>query len=437
MDDLYVKLDVPSSWGVELAKYVNRPPGRRPGEVDGELEIRMDNIHELIRKIFEKESLIFAVFSNIQKGTEKTFKKVDVKPVLIKGEKVNQLAYHYDSKVTHENLSDAEAEKKLTDLIETYFRQAMIYTIDADYQILISKKGKVKILKKHPTRNTVDLSHNRKKLYLLEEGTPHDFLVRLGVMNQDGKVLASKYDKFRQLNRYIEMVADCIPHLPKDRRINIIDFGCGKAYLTFALYYYLVKVMDLKVNIIGLDLKTDVISFCNDVAQELGYEGLRFLQGDIREYTQDGGVDMVVTLHACDTATDDALAKAVGWDASVILAVPCCQHEFFKKIHNPIMAPMQKHGLIKERMSALITDSVRANVLEILGYQVQVLEFIDMEHTPKNILIRAFKKEGDIALAIKQYKYFKEFWHLEPYIEQAMGHHFTRLVRDGLKEEKE
>ena len=393
----------------------------------------MDNIQELIEEIFRREGLIFAVFSNVQKGSDITYKKVDVKPVLIKGERVNQLAYHSDNKVIHENLNSDKASETIKELLERHFRQAMIYTIDADYQILISKKGKVKILKKQPTRNSVDLSHNRKKEYLLAEGIPHDFLVRLGVMNTEGKVLAPKYDKFRQLNRYIEMVADCIPYLPKNRAINIIDFGCGKAYLTFALYYYLVKVMDLKVNIIGLDLKTDVINFCNGVADELGYDGLKFLQGDIREYTQDGGVDMVVTLHACDTATDDALVKAVNWDASVILAVPCCQHEFFKKVHNPLMNPMEKHGLIKERMSSLITDSVRANVLEILGYQVQVLEFIDMEHTPKNILLRAFKKEGDVTAAIEEYKHFKQFWHLEPYIEQAMGHHFTRLVRDGVK----
>jgi len=394
----------------------------------------VENINDLIDEIFQKESLIFAAISNIQKGVEKTYKKIDIKPVLIKGERLNQVTYHYENKVLHENLTNDESAEKLKDLMETYFRQAMLYTIDSDYQVLISKKGKVKILRKQPTRNSVDLSHNRKKAYLLEEGVPHDFLVKLGVMNQDGKVLAKKYDKFRQLNRYIEMVADCIPHLPKDRAINIIDFGCGKAYLTFALYYYLVKVMDFKVNIIGLDLKTDVIEYCNMVAEDLNYKGLRFLQGDIRDYTQDGGVDMVVTLHACDTATDDALVKAVGWDASVILAVPCCQHEFFKKVHNPVMMPMEKHGLIKERMSSLITDSLRANVLEILGYQVQVLEFIDMEHTPKNILIRAFKKEGNVAQAIEEYKKFKQFWHLEPYIEQAMGHHFTRLVRDGVKE---
>ncbi|WP_430884702.1 class I SAM-dependent methyltransferase [Fusibacter sp. JL216-2] len=394
----------------------------------------MENIKELIDEIFQKESLIFAAISNIQKGVEKTFKKIDIKPVLIKGERLNQVTYHYDNKVLHENLTNDESAEKLKELMVTYFRQAMLYTIDSDYQVLISKKGKVKILRKQPTRNSVDLSHNRKKAYLLEEGIPHDFLVKLGVMNQDGKVLTKKYDKFRQLNRYIEMVADCIPHLPKDRAINIIDFGCGKAYLTFALYYYLVKVMDLKVNIIGLDLKTDVIDYCNKVAEELDYQGLKFLQGDIRDYTQDGGVDMVVTLHACDTATDDALVKAVGWDASVILAVPCCQHEFFKKIHNPVMEPMEKHGLIKERMSSLVTDSLRANVLEILGYQVQVLEFIDMEHTPKNILIRAFKKEGKVADAIEEYKKFKQFWHLEPYIEQAMGHNFTRLIRDGVKE---
>ncbi len=393
----------------------------------------MERIHEIIDEVFQKESLLFAVLSNVHKGADISYKKVDIKPVLIKGDRLNQIAYHSDNKVQHENLDGEQAAEAVKSLMGNYFKQAMFYTIDADYQILISKKGKVKILRKQPTRNSVDLSHNRKKAYLLSEGVPHDFLVRLGVMNREGKVLAKKYDKFRQLNRYIEMVADCIPHLPKDRAINIIDFGCGKAYLTFALYYYLVKIMNYQVNIIGLDLKADVIEFCNGVAEELGYDGLKFLEGDIREYTQDGGVDMVVTLHACDTATDDAMVKAVNWGASVILAVPCCQHEFFKKIHNPVMMPMEKHGLIKERMSALVTDSLRASVLEILGYQVQVLEFIDMEHTPKNILIRAFKKEGDISRAIEEYKHFKQFWHLEPYIEQAMGHHFTRLIRDGVK----
>ncbi len=390
----------------------------------------MEDVSRLIRSVLEDETIIFAVLSNVKKGVDKTFKKVDVKPVLIGGERKIQLALHYDNKVLHENLDAKEAGDRLDGLMEDYFRQAMVYSIDADWQVLVSKNGKVKILKKPPTRNSVDLSHNRKKQYILEEGVAHDFLVHLGVMNADGKVLAKRYDKFRQLNRYVEMVADCIPHLPDDRTIQIIDFGCGKAYLTFALYWYLVDQLKMDVQIVGLDLKEDVISYCNQVSKALGYTGLKFLKGDIRDYTGHEQVDMVVSLHACDTATDDALAKAVSWDASVILAVPCCQHELFKKISNPVMEPMEKHGIIKEKMSSLVTDSLRGMALEIMGYQVQMLEFIDMEHTPKNILIRAFKKDFDKKESIAQYKAFKQFWGVEPYLEQAYGHGFTRVVRD-------
>lgn len=368
------------------------------------------------------------ILSKVRKKDEEAFQKVIIKPVNIKGQVMYQFCYQYHKKVSHINLEGLKAIEACEELVQDYFRQVNIFTTEADYQGMISKKGKVHLQKKPPTCQEIDTAHNRTKHYLLSEGTPYDFLVKLGVMNKEGKVLAQRYDKFKQLNRFLEMVADCMAYLPKDRTLHIIDFGCGKSYLTFALYYYLVKQQGLAVKITGLDLKKDVIQFCNKMARELSYEGLTFIHGDIKDFEGEDKVDMVVTLHACDTATDAALAKAVGWEAKVILSVPCCQHELLTQIHHPIMKPMEKHGIIKEKLSSLITDSVRGNILEIMGYSVQMLEFIDMEHTPKNILIRAFKKDNYSQEAVKTYKAFKDFWSIEPYLEKAMGEKLaTRL----------
>ncbi len=241
------------------------------------------------------------------------------------------------------------------------------------------------------TTDSAALSHNRKKHYLLEEGIPVPFLVQLGVMTPDGRVVKARYDKFRQINRYLEFVEDILPSLPRGREISIIDFGCGKSYLTFALYYYLHEKQGYDVHITGLDLKEDVIAECGRLAKSFGYDKLEFLHGDIADYTGTDEVDMVVTLHACDTATDYALYKAIKWNAKVIFCVPCCQHELNKQIDDSSRMPIMKYGLIKERVSALYTDALRANMLEAQGYKTQILEFIDMEHTPKNILIRAVK----------------------------------------------
>lgn len=390
----------------------------------------MDKVFKILENVIENEKLIYAVFSNVRKGVDKEFVKLKVKPVLVKNERVLQFEYEYEQKVFHENLSNANAIDIAFGLIKTYFKQAMIYTIDADYQVLVSKKGVPKVLEKAPSRNTFDLSHNRKKNYIIEENKPCNFLQALGVMDEHGKVFHKKYDKFRQINRYLEMIADCVPHLQTDRRIQVVDFGCGKAYLTFAMYYYFVELKKLDVDIIGLDLKTDVIETCSQLGKSLDYKHLHFVQGDIKNFTGLKQVDMVVSLHACDTATDESLAKAVSWDADVILAVPCCQHELFKKIHNPVMETMEKHGLIKERLSSLITDSIRANALEIMGYNTQMLEFIDMEHTPKNILIRAYKTDEMNEDALKEYKEFTNFWHAKPYIEQALGETFRSRIED-------
>lgn len=381
----------------------------------------MEQVSKLIDNIILNKEIIEGNISNPRKKDENSYNKIDIKPVLVKDEIKIQFIYNYKTKVIHENLSLDEATEKVMELLSN-FRQGIFCTKDADYQILISKKGNAKILKKSPTKLEIDLSHNRKKEYIIEDGIPCDFLIRLGVMNKNGKVVSKRYDKFRQINRFLEMVEDIIPNLEKEETINIIDFGCGKSYLTFALYYYLVNILDLDVNIIGLDLKEDVIEFCNEVAKDLNYEKLKFIHGDIADFEEAKDVDMVVTLHACDTATDAALVKAINWNAKIILSVPCCQHELYNKIQNPILEPMLKHGIIKEKLSSLITDSLRANILEIQGYQVQLLEFIDMEHTPKNILIRAIKSESkDNREALESHNEFKKFWGLEDlYIEREL-----------------
>lgn len=386
----------------------------------------MQNIIDLIEKIINEETIIKSTLSGIRNKSEKTFNKVTIKKVIIKNEEKHQFEYFYDKNVEHKNLSNDATKDELCKLLETYFKQAVINTVEHDYQILISKKGVTKIHKKAATRAFEEPTHNKKKKYILNEGELTPFLIELGIMTAQGKIVNAKYDKFKQINRYLELVSDCIPYLDKNKTIRIIDFGCGKAYLTFALYDYLVLKMGYNVEIVGLDLKENVISFCSELAQKLHFDDLRFEQGDIKGFDQFTNVDMVISLHACNTATDEALAKAVNWGAKVILAVPCCQHEFLKKIKNEKMIPMMKYGIIKEKLASLLTDSVRANVLEIMGYRTQVLEFIDMEHTPKNIMIRAFFEDNkNIDKVINEYKEFKAQWQVSPYIEKAFGKSLT------------
>ena len=321
-----------------------------------------------------------------------------LRPLLIKGELRFQVEEQAGKQAFHRNLDAEEAAAYVTDRLDGQFRQAEIASALGSGLILVSKKGKVTVkvrgrgkAQAAPARIT-PMSHNRQKRYILEEGIAVPFLVDLGVMTKEGRVVNSRYDKFRQINRFLEMVEDVLPGLDKGRENTIIDFGCGKSYLTFAMYYYLRELRGYQVRIIGLDLKEDVIAHCEKLARAYGYEGLSFTCGDIAGYEGVDQVDMVVTLHACDTATDYALAKAVGWGAKVILSVPCCQHELNGQMENQLMGPVFQYGLIKERMAALYTDAIRAQVLEHMGYRTQILEFIDMEHTPKNILIRAVKQ---------------------------------------------
>lgn len=340
--------------------------------------------------------------------------KIKVRPLFHKEKLMFQIETFRNHQAFHRNAGPEEACGLLLEAMEN-MRQMQMETAEQLYTVLVSKKGKVTIKKKvlERGRKEIDLSHDRKKHYILEEGTPVPFLKDLGVMTKEGKVVRSKFDKFRQINRFLEFIEDILPELDRNRELTILDFGCGKSYLTFAMYYYLHERKGYDVRIIGLDLKKEVIAQCSQLGRKYGYEKLTFLEGDIAGYTGAERVDMVVTLHACDTATDHALAKAVGWNAKVILSVPCCQHELNGQIVCDVLEPVFKYGLIRERMAALVTDALRAEYLEREGYDVQVLEFIDMEHTPKNILIRGVRRgnKGENREAVRR---CEEFLHVSP-----------------------
>ncbi len=337
--------------------------------------------------------------------------KVKIRPILLKEELFFQESAYVGTKVFHENYKETAIIKSVTDYMQTTFKQAEIETTEFKAVVLVSKKGKVTIKKQlkkvaETKPNKENLSHNRAKQYILNTDKPVDFLVDLGIQDKNGNINKSRYDKFKQINRYLEFIRDILPHLDKGRQIRIIDFGCGKSYLTFAMYYYLHEMLGYNLSVVGLDLKEDVIVKCNALSKKYGYDGLRFIRGDIATYEDTQDVDMVVSLHACDTATDYALEKAILWNAKVIFAVPCCQHEVNRQIQSKVLSPALKYGIIKERMAALFTDAIRANLLEEMGYDTDILEFIDIEHTPKNLLIRGVKssrmKKADKQETLKE-----------------------------------
>ncbi len=355
--------------------------------------IEYKELESLLENLSIQDEIIKIVISGqIDKKSEVT--KVVITPFKTNQILTYQFAYYTQNKVKHLNIKKDDFVNKVIAEIKGNYKQVLINTLDQDYQVFINKQD-LQILKKSPSKCEIDLSHNRQKNYILKEGDPISFFVELGVMNYEGKVLKNKYNKFRQINRYLEFIQDVIQYLNKDKKIRIVDFGCGKSYLTFATYYYLHDMLKYDIEIIGLDLKKDVIDFCNKIAKNSKMENLKFMVGNIEEYDSKDDIDMVITLHACDTATDAALAKAVEWNSKVILSVPCCQHELNYQIKSEHLLPMLSQGIIKEKLSSLITDQVRLEILEVVGYKTQILEFIDTEHTPKNLLIRAIKSPNN------------------------------------------
>lgn len=382
--------------------------------------MEFENLIADLKRRLTDGKFIRATFSQPRSKAEGLL-RIKAKPVELKGELHIQFEEQFERVLKHHNISADGLDLFLTNALMR-FRQVQAEFTGETIQVQLTKKFKVSWKSSiSESSRTADLSHNRKKNYLLEEGTPYPFLIRLGVQTADGLIKKQKHDKFRQINRFIEFIDDALEHLPKDRTVRILDFGSGKSYLTFALYHYLHIEKGLDIHVTGLDLKKEVIEECSDIAKDLGYKHLEFLVGDINDYEDETSVDMVVTLHACDIATDMALARAVRWGASVILSVPCCQHELFSQVHASSLDVMLQHGLIKERFSALATDSLRAELLTLAGYETQLLEFIDMEHTPKNILIRAYQSGKEpSAESVQRYTAFRDLLHAKPFLEKEL-----------------
>lgn len=371
-------------------------------------------MQEAIRNIFD-EDIMRIIISN-QRNKNQTLKKVIVRKIKVKEQMVYQFEKYTKTQVFHENVKKDGAIALCVQLLREQFRQAEITTKGMAYFVKLSKKEKLFISKKKMTLPNVEVSHNRSKQYLIPDGTFVAPLYDLGIFTKEGKVVNTMYDKYKQINRFIEMINDCIT--PEMKELSIIDFGCGKSYLTFILYYYLVEIKKIKVNMIGLDLKADVIQNCNEIAEKYGYEGLHFEIGDINGYQCDHPVDMVISLHACDTATDYALYNAISWNAKMIFSVPCCQHELNGQIQSEHFGITTRYGLLKERFAAILTDEIRANLLEYCSYKVQVLEFIDLAHSPKNILLRCVKSDTisqqKKEKALQEVEAIKEEYHLDP-----------------------
>lgn len=416
---------------------------------------------DILKKKLEEslnEHLLKITISNPRRAEE--IRKYSIRPVLLREQICFQVESHTKTQVFHENLDKEETLARLADILPLY-KQVQIRTESEEATALINKKGKASIRSDRkkaegrtaknasggtgdfPVKDTLgrtgavridprrekpdpgaqDLSrllHNRPKHYILAEGRPVPFLKDLGVMTAEGKIVRSKYDKYRQINRFLEFIEDVIPHLSKDREITILDFGCGKSYLTFAVYYYLRELKGYDVRIIGLDLKKDVIKKCSRLAEKYGYEKLKFYEGSIEEFEGVSHVDMVITLHACDTATDYALYKAVRWGADVILSVPCCQHELNGQLSAGSLRPVTDYGILKERFAAMATDAIRGGLLEGMGYETQILEFIEMEHTPKNLLIRAVRGTRPSEKRWKETLAFCEEFGLKPTLQTLL-----------------
>ena len=394
-----------------------------------------DNIFSELKKYIQEEKFIKIVFSDKKDGN---FSKIIIKPLSLKTGKNIQIESFKDNKAFHKNIelnNLQEIENTLKEYIEN-FKQILLQIENLDISFM---KKKERFIKKENKNNLIKNSneHNKKKQYILNEGDKIDFLIELGLMSAEGKILKSSYSKFKQINKYLEFIDDVIEELKSkkliDNHINILDFGCGKSYLTFALYYYLKHYRkDLSFSIVGLDLKKDVIEFCNKLAQKLNYENLQFLNGNIKDYDRTLEVDLVFSLHACNNATDYSLEKALSLNAKAILAVPCCHHEFFEKIQKnknskfyDNLKIMADNGIALDKFASLATDSFRSLALELCGYKTKMIEFIDMEHTPKNILIKAIKsKSSNLKEKSIEYSKLKEFLGIQPLLEELTRKYF-------------
>ena len=395
-----------------------------------------NDILNIFKDSINNNNFIKGIFSNPTK--ESSYKKINLKPVQIKEEFFIQFESFVNNKAFHKNENLIDSFKILDEIIDT-FKQILIVTSNQEIQILQNKKG-FSIKRKNTESKTLELSHNKQKNYILQDNIPIPFLIRLGVMSEAGKVSKEKFNKFRQINRYLEFIEDTLKELQEKKLVGnsmkIIDFGCGKSYLTFALYHYLKNIKNLDIDVIGLDLKEDVINHCNTIAKDLNFNNLQFLKGDIKDFDIFKDIDLIFSLHACNNATDYSILKGLELGAKAILAVPCCQSEINQKIDkssttqlNGVLSPFGNHGILQERFSSLATDALRALSLELCGYNTKVMEFIDMEHTPKNILIKAIlgsPSKEKLEEKRKEYDKYLEFLGVNPLLDSLLKNYFKK-----------
>ena len=398
------------------------------------MKIDKEKVFELLKENFENKNITKCIFSNMKGDYEYT--KIIIKPLIIKNNFIYQFEQFKNNKAYHSNLTVEESIQKISTIIENFY-QYVVFTTEADIQIIRGKKD-FNMKSTCNQKEICSLEHNKVKRYILEEGTPIPFLIRLGIMGEDGKVFKKSYDKFRQINKYLEFIDETIKELKNkkyiDTHIKAVDFGCGKSYLTFALHYYLKNIQNMTFEVIGLDLKKDVIEHCNQIAKDLNMENIEFLTGDIKDFNKLKNVDLIFSLHACNNATDYSLLKGLELGAKAILAVPCCQHEFNQKMSQNKKSeffafenPIGKHGILLEKFASLATDALRAQALELCGYKTQVMEFIDMEHTPKNILIRGIKENPNkniLEKKLQEYEIYKKFLGIEPLLDTLLKPYF-------------
>ena len=389
------------------------------------MKVNKEYIERLFSDIIDENIFIKGVISS-PVNKEYPYSKINIKPLKIKDEIFIQFEQFKDNKAFHENICIDSSKMKFSEILDN-FKQILISVNGSDYQILKGKND-FNLKKSENTKTLKTLEHNKKKNYILEEGTPVPFLIKLGVMGEKGEVFKQSYDKFRQINKYLEFIDDTIRELQNRKligsHIKFVDFGCGKSYLTFALHHYLKNIKNFTFEIIGLDLKKDVMKKCNDIAKELKCENLEFLTGDIKDFDKLQNVDIIFSLHACNNATDYALLKGLELNAKAILAVPCCQHEFNDKLSAnkksdffASQLPIGKHGILLEKYATIATDAFRA----------QVMEFIDMEHTPKNTLIRGIKEKTtteSLKKRFEEYGKFKDFLGIEPLLDSLLSPYF-------------
>lgn len=403
---------------------MNISPSTNNTSMDNHADHRNQNYQTLIKTaVLNEATFIQLTFSHKLRDDEAPWIKIKVRPVLIKGGRQLQFSYFDPKKDITKNYSGTEIAEHLDKALALPFGQINLQTTTGDIQIRITAGGKVIITRGKPARPETEpnLAHNHHKKYPLKADTPDPFLHEIGIMNRQGKVLAPMQDKFVQINEFLRVIEQTVP-VANTGTIEIVDCGCGSAYLTFAAYHFLHNIRNLPVHLTGIDFNPELISKCNRLRDTLGWSDLKFHVAKIAEFQPPTPPHMVLSLHACDTATDQVIAKGILWQAQVILAVPCCQHELHNQLQAPLFRPVLRHGILKERLSDLLTDTFRALVLRIMGYNTAVIEFIAPEHTAKNLLIRAERgvKPGEAEL-VKEYLALKEFWQVEPAIEVSIG----------------